>query len=423
MRFNKTICAIVIASLAILEAGAQKKHYYTGYIINSTGDTLNGFFLKRNYFQRQNYCAFSETGGSRYNYRSYVPSEVTAYYLEQPNIYYKAFPISKPNGQEKQIFAEGLELGAVDLYLNRGIYNGDNLILNKGNLTYDVSIDINDMQTSRGILKSVLVNCKEIDAGIFNVTNSIPSFTHLINQYNHCIDSSSDAYSNKYKSTLNVDLGFYAGYSFSKMPFQITKYYPLFVPTDSVAFPTNDTSYYYSVPTEINPMLNAGIIFSLSCPALIGNLSFDFGLGYLYGQSRQKLDNYQLTPTDSITGYTSVDVHFLSIPLLLKWEFLSKKKFSPYIEGGYLINIPLTDFKILNTTEIDPPTTGYDNIASFQTVSNNNFTIGLGLDYNQKNGHSYFFEVCWNKMFKANLPTEYDFDESWSLDFRIGYRL
>lgn len=326
---------------------SQKYRDKPGYLVNLTGDTLEGKIkIDRNYSDK---VEFKERNKS--DFSSYSATQIHSFYVED-HLYYQSVDISFDN-EIRTLFLRQIVDGQVSIFQEKADsesnyvlidQDGKKLYLSKNdrieNGNYIVDTDY------VGLIKNFLKACPKTRS-LKNIQYSKKEIAKVIMDYNECIKPN---YKNNYllkDEKIKVSVGPMIGlYSYDLRGSGIQAPFRYFESSGTI------------------PMF--GVTFSLSK----GKFSLLTGINYMQFTSEFQ-HVFSITTID--IGH---EVKFIEVPLTLKYRF-TNKRVSPFVYGGIQIGKETSSMSSqyrveLGTVQIDEEyNTMYDHMIGTE--------VGVGL--------------------------------------------
>ncbi len=319
MKIPTLFLACLLLPLLSIKLNAQSKEYVKGYMITLENDTINGFIKDDNRTVLAYQFLFKETLDSPA--KTIIPTESNGFYFT-PSFYYESIQINSVRDKQEKQFIRKLVDGNTDLYqVVKGKFyeyvlikeNGEQLQIAKN----DTEEEGKYTEDTRyfGELKYFFRDCGDITANTKAIKYNEKTIVKLVQKYNSCKAPNTNNQLLAKGRKLKVKVGLTTG--FRRYNLDVSDLQPPFRPYEGRG-----------------ASLRFGGLVSF---AYFRKLSLQTGVIY---NSYTAEGEYYYLPGQ---GLLSHDISNLDIPILVKYNF-STKRTAPYFIGGIHLG------KLLNGT-------------------------------------------------------------------------
>lgn len=309
MKISNFCLPFLLCFFLVTQLHSQSKEYVQGYMITEENDTINGFVKddKRTVLAYQ--FSFKKTLNGRA--KTITPTEAKGFYFT-PSFYFESIPINSAQDKLEKQFIRKLVDGYTDLYqVVKGTQYEYVLIKEDGEKLQIAQNDVVEDNTYRtdkkyfGELKYFLRDCEEVVVNTKSIKYSEKSIVNLVQKYNYCKDPTVVNQSLDQGRKLRLKVGLTLG--FRRYNMDISDLQP---------------------PNRLYEGSGASLRFGgLISLSYFRKLSLQTGVVYnRYATEGQYA--YSLG-----FGKLSHEVTNIDVPILLKYNF-STKKAAPYFIGG-----------------------------------------------------------------------------------------
>lgn len=309
-----------------------------GFIIKSSGDTINGYVNYHEGNISYRVCQF-RTNESE-STKEYTPETIKGYGYVDDKVYQSETVVTTDQvRKDSHIFYEVITRGLVsllkcesDFYVMKGdstFYrlNNDPMVINKA----DYSI-VSSITRYLGFLNIVMSDCPAIMERISKVEYNEKSLTCLVEDYNRQMNVTPVSFKSHKKWNTN-NFGISTGVSFTKIKF----HYDM-------------GSYFLAHPVNLSTSSFADIFYEFSSPRISERLTFRTEMIL----TSDRFTSYYNEPTVSGSNsyYTTIKMAQLILPVSVSYYF-NVKYLKPYLNVGLSVAFPFETTSVVRKVAVE----------------------------------------------------------------------
>lgn len=287
-----------------------------GFIINNSGETINGYVNLKENSSTYSICEFKKTLNGIIT--KYYPNKIIAYGFKNDKYF-----ISKKI-ENKNVFLEILSEGKATLYK----YNKEYYLMKDGvfKLLDNKLVKVTNENSRKykknskkfiGILKVFLKDCNKIRKQLDNIKYTEKSLIKIITTYNYCVGSINKTYRRE-KKIIKVSFGISTGLNYAHLSYNHSEATFLY---------QDEKGFYFTNKSNSSAFFTAGFFTELASPRVNESFSLYAGLFYMkYNFLTNKITNNSVYEV-------STKLNQLKIPLGIRYTF-PKRNITPYITFG-----------------------------------------------------------------------------------------